>query len=727
MEPLFISVVVCTYNRVVFLKKCLQSLYEQKYSNYEVIVVDGPSTDDTDQFLATCNDMTIIKQEELNGLSYARNLGISAAKGEIVAFIDDDAIADKYWLKFLADKYYDEKVGAVGGIVFSPGKTEIQFANGIIKKFGIPDAVRNENNMLKDDEIPILMGTNCSFRKSVLHMVGGFDPYFKYYHDESELCTRIFQAGYKIIYQKDAYVIHEMVEGHNRGSKFDLNWTEILKNIIYFTLKNFGGEFSSYTTRPIRAISWWFSIIKKEYFNKTISFKMLLKIYLKMIKGVIKGYIDGLRFNFNKKQKQASFLSLIDQQKEASMRQDPGSFKPEPNKHHLKIALLSQEYSADCKGGICRYTYDLAYGLQKLGHEVHVISKSDDSREHNYIDKNIHIHQIIPAEIVILEDPLLNGISNKNLLHSYAACIKLLDIIKTYNIQIVEAPLWDAEGFVFSVVCDIPLVVRIETPLFKVAKIQGWNITKDLKLANWMEGETVRRADKVIAISEGIGNLIANHHGIKWDKISLCPLGIAFPKDVYRPNEKQKETFEILFVGRLEKRKGIETLIGCISDVIDYIPEARLTVVGSDTDTSPIGSYKKHLLEMLDSKYHQYVDFVGFVPDKELEQYYRECDVFVAPSLYESFGLIYLEAMAYGKPVIGCDVGGVPEIIDNDENGLLIPPGDKKALFEAILKLNDINVRKLMGEKGREKVKNYYSIEKMTENTIEIYKSVLNS
>ena len=87
MQEIFVSVVVCTYNRCKYLEKCLNSLLEQNYYNYEIIVVNGPSTDETNLMLDKFSNIIVIEQESLNGLSFARNLGILASKGDIIAFL----------------------------------------------------------------------------------------------------------------------------------------------------------------------------------------------------------------------------------------------------------------------------------------------------------------------------------------------------------------------------------------------------------------------------------------------------------------------------------------------------------------------------------------------------------------------------------------------------------------------------------------------------------------
>lgn len=390
----------------------------------------------------------------------------------------------------------------------------------------------------------------------------------------------------------------------------------------------------------------------------------------------------------------------------------------------MRIALLSQEFSENCKGGICKYTYDLCNGLAKCGHEVHIITKSEI--KYKFDSKNIYIHIPKLESVKFINLPKKIHISETNLAYSYSACLKLLEIINKFGIQIVEAPLWDAEGFVFSLIKTVPLVVRIETPLFKVADIQGWEITDDLKLANWMEGEAARRADKVIAISENIATLIADHHSISRRDMELCPLGIALPDEGLMSQIIKDKYFTILFVGRLEKRKGIDTLFKAIPSIIDAIPNSRFIIIGKDTHLAPDGgSYQRYLLVNLNKKYHNHVEFLGYVDSSELNEYYRNCSVFVAPSLYESFGIIYLEAMAWGKPVVGCNVGGVPEIIQDGETGLIIEPYDENALCRAIIKLNDEKFRVLLGKNARKRVESLFSLEKFVKKTISIYKDLI--
>lgn len=721
------------------MERCLASLKQQAYQNYEIIVVNGPSTDETDTVLDKCSGVRVIKQERLNGLSYARNLGINASKGDIIAFLDDDAVADKNWLTGLIGGYTDETVGGVGGPVYDISGNWYQFKNGFISKSGIPSFV-NENDFNFNDpsrgNFNYIMGTNSSFRRDALCRVNFFDEEIRYYLDETDVCVRVIQAGFQIRHTDEAIVYHEMAEGHNRTTPYDINYHEIVKNVIYFIIKNFGNEVKSYTVRPLIAVICWMKIVLGYFVLRKISLKQFVGICANIIWGAVLGYKKGLTSkNVSICKEDLNLLEngIVISDDNPQCTVDPKDLQKtapmfaerELHAGGMIVALVSQEYAKDCHGGICRYTYDLAHGLACLGNQVHIVTKSETNEDYDYIDGDVFVHAVVPQPVDFLTLSLLMHVSKKNLSYSYAVCLKLLELSKLHGIQIVEAPLWDAEGFAFSLIKSVPLVVRIETPLFKVADIHGWKITKDLKLANWMEGEAVRRADKVIAISRAIGTLISDHHNVPEEKIVVSPLGIDLP-DEPSTADIDKETLNVLFVGRLEKRKGVETLFEAIPSIVDKAPNVRFTIVGGDTNVSPLGgSYQNYLLKNLDSRYHPYVKFMGFVSDTELKNCYRDCDIFVAPSLYESFGLIYLEAMAWGKPVIGCNVGGVPEVVEDGISGLIVHPGDADELSGAIIRLSDFHTRKELGVSARQRVERYFSLNSMARETLNIYQKVI--
>ncbi|MNJ40729.1 Capsular glucan synthase [compost metagenome] len=119
------------------------------------------------------------------------------------------------------------------------------------------------------------------------------------------------------------------------------------------------------------------------------------------------------------------------------------------------------------------------------------------------------------------------------------------------------------------------------------------------------------------------------------------------------------------------------------------------------------------------------VFFHGKVDELTLRRNYSSCDIFVAPSRFESFGLIYVEAMMFGKPVIGCNAGGIPEVVSDKETGLLAQPGDEDSLSDALLKLlEDSEYRNRLGRNGRSRYENHFSAQKMAASSLELYQSL---
>lgn len=294
-EKPLVSVLICTYNRADYLKKCLDSMLDQTYDTFEVIVVNGPSTDKTEDLLKKYT-FKHIQQKNKSGLSAARNLGIREAKGEIIAFIDDDAIADKNWIKSHVKRYNDETVGGVGGTIYSFGRKNgklDEYKKNQVNRFGILDKERMITNTRKK-WFYTTCGCNTSFRRKVLEEIGGFDEYFDYWFDETDVCVRIAKAGYKIEFEKKAIVYHYLADGPSRSNK----WYHKAQKQIYFTFKNFGNELSIEKILYEDLKHYIYDMI---YITVLLFlFKMNSANYIKssknMITGRIQGYKDGINY-----------------------------------------------------------------------------------------------------------------------------------------------------------------------------------------------------------------------------------------------------------------------------------------------------------------------------------------------------------------------------------------------------------------------------------------------
>jgi len=168
-----------------------------------------------------------------------------------------------------------------------------------------------------------------------------------------------------------------------------------------------------------------------------------------------------------------------------------------------------------------------------------------------------------------------------------------------------------------------------------------------------------------------------------------------------RPDDSE---LRFLFVGRLERRKGIDTLLAAAPEVLRRFPRARLDIVGDDSlARAEGGTYRAAFEARADiADVAARIVFHGRVGEAALREHYRGCDALVAPSRYESFGLVFVEAMMFAKPVIAGRAGGAREVIAEGVTGLLVPPGDAPALGDAMTRLaSDPGAACAMGEAGR--------------------------
>jgi glycosyltransferase involved in cell wall biosynthesis len=203
----FVSVVVATYNREKMLGECIDSLFSQTYlkDRYEVIIINDGSHDGTEGVLleyqkkAPCGFKWFSQPN--SGQTVAFNRGIENSGGEIVCITGDDCLADKRWVENLVRGYTSEEVGGVGGIIEGIG------TNSLLERY-------LKKNMFFSQENGInvaIIGGNSSFRKHVLDEVSGFDTFFRHGQD-TEICMRIRELGYRFMLAKDAIILHRHKE-----------------------------------------------------------------------------------------------------------------------------------------------------------------------------------------------------------------------------------------------------------------------------------------------------------------------------------------------------------------------------------------------------------------------------------------------------------------------------------------------------------------------------------
>jgi glycogen synthase len=263
--------------------------------------------------------------------------------------------------------------------------------------------------------------------------------------------------------------------------------------------------------------------------------------------------------------------------------------------------------------------------------------------------------------------------------------------------------------------------------------------------SSWIEKTAYQNADGVIAVSNAMRSDVHELYGVPFDKIRVIYNGIDLDEfrltldgkvlAAYGINPAQQY---VLFVGRITRQKGIIHLVNAIRHLR---PDTQVVLCAGAPDTREIGQEMAAKVEEVRSQTSNPIVWISeIVPKQKLIALYSQAALFVCPSVYEPFGIINLEAMACEKPVVASAVGGIREIIVDDETGYLVPfepvsatdfePRDPERFCRELAArvntlLDDVNKLRAMGVQARRRVENYFSWTSIARQTLEFYKELL--
>jgi len=370
--------------------------------------------------------------------------------------------------------------------------------------------------------------------------------------------------------------------------------------------------------------------------------------------------------------------------------------------------------------------------------EVHVaryvpmISGNTDS-----LVKSVNVHSLNMPSAVFLTIRSLHALRQipphgllfpKTIVSTVPFSQFIADLVKRYKIDIIHAHFAYPEGFAGFLARNM-----MEVPF--VLTLHGYDILTEpsinygVRLArryDIMVRKVLAESDMIFAASKHVYKA-AISAGCPKDHLLLLPNGV----DVERFNPRLDRSLvrerlgvagrPVVFTLRWhEPKNGIEYLIRAVPHVLSEVPEAMF-VIGSD---GPLMDYHKSLAENLGVA--DQMLFVGRISRMDLPYYYAASDVFVIPSVVEAFGLVTVEAMACGKPVVGTNVGGIPEIIVDGANGLLVEPKNPEKLAKNIvLLLENHELRKKMGQRGRKIAEEDFDVKKRVRKILSAYDRLL--
>jgi len=399
----------------------------------------------------------------------------------------------------------------------------------------------------------------------------------------------------------------------------------------------------------------------------------------------------------------------------------------------MKICMIAWEFPPKICGGLGVHVYENSKKLVENGNEVHVITMKSEGLPSREIMNGIDVLRIDYPDLRWIDRVLFPSDTQKlGMFEAFFTNTISFNVFafsaykqlekEGYEIDIVHAHDWLGipAAMVLQKEFNIPFVLTMHSTEYGRSGGGGLSVIHNLEVLGG------QKADRVITVSNSMKEELVSI-GFEREKIDVVYNGVDESK--YNPRNsgvKIKEKFGIkgpliLFVGRLVWRKGVEYLIRAMPKIISIEPDAELIILG-------VGSEEEKLMKLArDMRMENKITFINrYVSEKERIQFYAAADVVCVPSTYEPFGIVAVEGMSSGKPVVASRTGGLMEIINDGESGLLANPGDAEDLANKITSiLKDKELAKKLSVGGRKRIEQEFTWKKIAEKTLSIYEKVL--
>lgn len=378
----------------------------------------------------------------------------------------------------------------------------------------------------------------------------------------------------------------------------------------------------------------------------------------------------------------------------------------------IRMAYITTEnpYDITNNGGIGTYTGIIAQGMARLGHQIHCITIGNDrDRE---IDSNFMLHNI-PGSQAHHSFYLEN-------INSFAE--KIYEIRSLYGLDIVESPEWMAQGNFISNIKSIPLVTRLHTPLFLIEDIlDGQKIYRKSEDIKQLEKEQAINSCGITSPCTSLSKLVEDRWQVKSTVIANPINTSAFDSQALNNTENDKEQI-ILYMGRLEYRKGVLILAECLKDVLLYNQNIKVVFCGQDSLYKK-RSVKSRILELC-KDFEKRLVFISHAKFEEKLSLMKQAILVVLPSIWENFSYVALEAMCMAKTIVASNAGGYPEMIEDGSSGYLVEPNSPFALASKINMILNKNLPQT-GCMARKSVKEKFDINMLSHDFEKYYLSII--
>lgn len=670
-----VSVVINTLNRADLLDDAITGVMQLDYPAFELVVVNGPSTDHSEEVLARWQGRIKHLRCDQANLSVSRNVGIAAASGEIVAFLDDDAVPHPQWLRYLAKAFADPAVGGAGGFTVDNTGQRWQVRKTVCDRFGNayfpPDSFDERVfNWPGTPLYPSLLGTNSSFRAEALRAIGGFDHTFAYLLDETDVCLRLVDAGWGVVYEPAALIFHQFAASHIRSStrKAKTLYPSVVSKTYFINhhgrAEGYGKvaqALQDYRDELRRANAWL-----EEHGEISSHHRQALDCDLEV--GTEAGMEAASRARLEAKRNGdlAAHAAI-----------EPGPLLAPGQPRPLRVALVSQGLPPDNEAGIARWTMLLAEGLRDEGVAVHIITRAKGLPSRRFVG-GIWYHTIAAAseEAEALAANYL--VPRAGVAEWMAGVMREIAFLKTFGLDLVSFPIWDLEALPVLDDPEVAAVMSLHTsyrlarpfkPEWSARVIYGRSFIEPMIAA---ETRALRQAPHILANSQAVIDQIEGEYAVTLgDRARIVPhgtpdilatLGLTLDRKLARI--KQGDPLRVLFAGRFEPRKGHDLALQ-VAAHFRGDPRIRFEFVGAAPDAALAAQIAE------DFGRESGLTFHGEVERTALDALYAAADVVLMPSRFESFGLVAIEAMSAATPVLALASGGLAEVVEDGVSGFL--------------------------------------------------------
>jgi glycosyltransferase involved in cell wall biosynthesis len=368
--------------------------------------------------------------------------------------------------------------------------------------------------------------------------------------------------------------------------------------------------------------------------------------------------------------------------------------------------MISPEYK---KGGIGYYVYNLLNKLLERNHELTLYTRGSINKTIKEIDNNITIYKtpilpIYPFHI-FSQGYFLNKLLSKE--------------ETSYDLIHCHSPIIPVPKSNLPIITTIHTLYKNDTKNIEHVELRAYVEKLQSKFLYSTEMDLFNKSRQITTVSR---KLVKEIYDYGFHKNNVSYLGNGVDEGKYHPNNKDYKNDEmyILFVGRIGYRKGVFDFLKCAESLIEQKKNVRFFMIG----TGPLLEKVKKSVQ--EKNLMNKIEIPGYISENRLLELYRNAYLILIPSYYEGLPNVLLESMSSGVPAIATNVGGIPEVINNGKNGIIVKPGQIDEMINSIINLlEDKNTRDLMGVNARNTIEKEYTWSKICSRMENFYHQII--